>query len=78
MLSLSTMPYQKYLHIIVQLLIIVGAINWLTIATYNVDLVEKITMGNAMADKYIKVLVGVCGVYAAYLLLPTLMGLVRD
>ena len=72
------MEYQKYIHIIIQLLIIIGAINWLSIATYNFDFVEKITMGNMWANKGLKIAVGISGIYAGYLLLPTLIGLVKN
>ena len=77
MLNLSTMPYMKYLHIIVQLLIILGAVNFLTMSFMEVDMIEKVSMGNHMVNKGIKIAVGVSGLYAAYLLLPTLMNLVK-
>ena len=77
MLNLSTMPYMKYLHIIVQLLIILSAINFLTMSFMEVDMIEKASMGNSMVNKGIKMAIGVSGLYAAYLLLPTLMNLVK-
>jgi uncharacterized membrane protein YuzA (DUF378 family) len=73
MMNMPDMPYQQYLHIIVQLLIIIGAINWLSIATYDLDFVEKLSMGHDTVNKGLKIAVGLCGVYAAYLLVPTIV-----
>jgi uncharacterized membrane protein YuzA (DUF378 family) len=74
---MSSVPYLKYIHIIVQLLIILGAINYLTMSFMDTDLIGKVSMQNMTANKGIKVAVGVSGLYAAYLLLPTLVNLVR-
>jgi uncharacterized membrane protein YuzA (DUF378 family) len=74
---LPTLPYMRYLHILIQLLIIVGALNYLTISLKDFDIVDKLSMKNTMAKRTIEIAIGASGLYAAYLLLPTLMNMVR-
>lgn len=58
----------QYFNILVQILIIVGALNWGLIALLKVDLVEKVTMENEIAEQSIKGIVGAAGLYSSYLL----------
>lgn len=67
----------KYVHILIQLLIILGAVNFLTMSFMDIDMIDKMSMNNATANKGIKIAVGLSGLYAAYLLLPTLVSLVH-
>jgi uncharacterized membrane protein YuzA (DUF378 family) len=58
----------EYVKLIVQLLIIIGAINWGLIAYNGTDLVTMLasTVGQPMVEKYIKYAVGIAGAYALY------------
>jgi len=58
---------QPTLLLIVQVILIVAAINWGLVALNGTDLVKLIT-GGGDADKYVKIAVGAAGVYSAYVL----------
>ena len=55
------------LNLIVAIIVIVGAINWGAVAGLNMDLVKMITPGHADIERYIKIAVGLAGIYYAYL-----------
>jgi uncharacterized membrane protein YuzA (DUF378 family) len=74
---LPTLPYMRYLHILIQLLIIVGALNYLTMSLVEFDIVDKLSMQNTTAKRVIEIAIGVSGLYATYLLLPTLINMVH-
>lgn len=57
----------KTLMILVQLLLIAGALNWGLVAYNGTDLV-KVATGGGDIEKYVKFLVAAAGVYAAYTL----------
>ena len=55
------------LNLIVAIIVIVGAVNWGAVAGLNIDLVKMITPGHADFERYIKIAVGLAGIYYAYL-----------
>jgi len=55
------------LNLIIVVIVIVGAVNWGAVAGLNMDLVKLITPGHADIERYIKIAVGLAGVYYAYL-----------
>jgi uncharacterized membrane protein YuzA (DUF378 family) len=61
------MDYQKMLTLLVQILLIAGAINWGLVAYNNTDLVTMATGGGDI-EKYVKYIIAVAGVYHAYTL----------
>jgi uncharacterized membrane protein YuzA (DUF378 family) len=61
------MDYSNMLNLLVQILLIAGAINWALVAYNGTDLVNLITGGGDFA-KYVKYTVGAAGVYHAYTL----------
>jgi uncharacterized membrane protein YuzA (DUF378 family) len=62
------MNYQNMLKLLVQILLIAGAINWGLVA-YNETDVVKMATGGGDIEKYVKYLVAVAGIYHAYTLL---------
>lgn len=61
------MDYQKMLTLLVQILLIAGAINWGLVAYNNSDLVTMVTGGGDI-EKYVKYIIAVAGIYHAYTL----------
>jgi uncharacterized membrane protein YuzA (DUF378 family) len=61
------MDYQNMLNLLVQILLIAGAINWGLVA-YNGTDVVKMATGGGDIEKYVKYLVAVAGIYHAYTL----------
>jgi uncharacterized membrane protein YuzA (DUF378 family) len=61
------MDYQNMLNLLVQILLIAGAINWGLVA-YNETDVVKMATGGGDIEKYVKYLVAVAGIYHAYTL----------
>lgn len=61
----------KSFAILVQLLLIAGALNWGLIAFNGTDLVNKLTKGGQI-EKYVKFAVGFAGLYSAYQLYAAL------
>jgi uncharacterized membrane protein YuzA (DUF378 family) len=57
---------EKMISLIAQILLIAGALNWGSLATYNMDLVNRFA-GPAIGT-YVKMAVAVAGIYAAYAL----------
>jgi len=55
------------LNLLVQILLIAGAINWGLVA-YNGTDVVKMATGGGDIEKYVKYLVAVAGIYHAYTL----------
>ena len=51
---------------LVTILLIVAAINWGLVAYNGTDLVDKLTPQNPTADRYIKLAIGLAGLYAGY------------
>lgn len=58
---------EKTLLLAVQVILIVGAINWGLVAYNGTDLVEQVTGGGDI-EKYVKYAVAAAGVYFAYVL----------
>ena len=54
------------ISLIAQILLIAGALNWGSLATYNMDLVNRFA-GPAIGT-YVKMAVAAAGIYAAYTL----------
>jgi uncharacterized membrane protein YuzA (DUF378 family) len=59
------MEYQRMLMMIVQILLIAGAVNWGLVAYNGTDVVAMATGGGDI-EKYVKYIVAVAGVYHAY------------
>ena len=55
------------LNLLVQILLIAGAINWGLVAYNNTDIV-KMAIGGGDIKKYIKYIIAVAGIYHAYTL----------
>jgi uncharacterized membrane protein YuzA (DUF378 family)/vacuolar-type H+-ATPase subunit H len=53
--------------LIIQILVIAGAINWGLIAFQNTDLVKSL-VGTSQIEKYIKLAIGAAGLYYAYMI----------
>jgi uncharacterized membrane protein YuzA (DUF378 family) len=58
---------KKSIVLVVQLLLIAGALNWGLVAYNGTDLVKQVSGGGDM-DKYAKFVVAAAGLYAAYML----------
>lgn len=61
----------KSLAILVQLLLIAGALNWGLVAYNGTDLVKKVTNGGKI-EKGVKLAVAAAGLYSAYQLYTAL------
>jgi len=59
------MDYAKILLMLVQVLVIAGALNWGLVAFNGTDLVQQLTGGGDI-EKYVKYAVAAAGVYLAY------------
>jgi uncharacterized membrane protein YuzA (DUF378 family) len=59
------MDYSKILLMLVQLLVIAGALNWGLVAFNGTDLVKQLTGGGDI-EKYVKFAVAAAGLYLAY------------
>jgi uncharacterized membrane protein YuzA (DUF378 family) len=62
---------QKTLVLIIQVILIVGAVNWGLVAYNGTDLVKTL-VGSGNAEKYVKMAVGLAGLYAAFLLVQSM------
>jgi uncharacterized membrane protein YuzA (DUF378 family) len=56
---------QANLKLVATILVIAGALNWLSIGTQNANFVGQLTGSNA---NYVYIAVGIAGVYLAYLI----------
>lgn len=56
---------EQTMAIIVQILLIAGAINWGLTAVFDTDAVKTVT-GGGQAEKIVKVCVACAGLYSAY------------
>lgn len=56
---------QQNISLLVQLVLIVSALNWALVSYNNTDLV-RIVSGGGQIEKYAKFAVGAAGAYAAY------------
>ena len=68
----------NYIYLIIALIVIIGAINWGMVGGFNMDLVKMVTMGNGDIERYIKIAVGVAGLYYAYLIISTKLKEAKD
>jgi uncharacterized membrane protein YuzA (DUF378 family) len=59
------MDYSKILLMLVQVLVIAGALNWGLVAFNGTDLVQQLTGGGDI-EKYVKFAVAAAGIYLAY------------
>lgn len=57
---------QDMMSLLVQILLIAGALNWGLVAIYNLDAVNMVA--GAALGSYIKMAVGAAGIYAVYML----------
>lgn len=55
---------QKMITLFVQILLIAGALNWGSVATYNYDFVNQ--LAGAAIGSYVKMAVAAAGIFAAY------------
>lgn len=53
----------KLLHIGSLILVIIGALNWLLVGLFNLDLVDKLLGGIPTLAKIVYILVGLSGIY---------------
>ena len=53
--------------LIIQILVIAGAINWGLISLQNIDIVKTL-VGSGPIEKYIKLAIGAAGIYYAYMI----------
>lgn len=60
--------YQAYFHIAINIILIVAALNWGLVAYNGTDLVSVVTPAQPMIERYIKLAIGVCGLYAIYVM----------
>jgi uncharacterized membrane protein YuzA (DUF378 family) len=56
---------QQHIELLVQLVLIIAALNWALVSYNNIDLV-RIATGGGEIEKYAKFAVGAAGAYAAY------------
>ena len=59
------MNYSKIILMLVQILVIAGALNWGLVAFNGTDLVQQLTGGGDI-EKYVKFAVAAAGIYLAY------------
>ena len=59
------MDYAKIILMLVQVLVIAGALNWGLVAYNGTDLVQQLTGGGDI-EKYVKFAVAAAGLYLAY------------
>jgi len=59
---------EQIINLIAFLLVIIGAINWGLVGVSGFDLVTYITPDYPQIEKIIKILVGIAGIYVAYIL----------
>jgi len=57
---------QSKVDLIAQILIIVGALNWLLVGLFSFDLVEAIFGSIPLLMRLVYIVVGICGIYAIY------------
>ena len=60
-----------YLTVIVQILLVAGAINWGLVALNDMDIVDMLTGGPNKISQIVKLVVGAAGLYQAYVLTMT-------
>ena len=60
------MNNQESLELLVSVLLIAGALNWGAVAYFQRDLVKELSYENQQFEQYIKIAVGVAGMYAAF------------
>lgn len=60
------MQMQKIFNLVIAIIVIIGAINWGAVAGFNMDLVRMMTPGQADVERYIKMAVGLAGIYHAF------------
>jgi uncharacterized membrane protein YuzA (DUF378 family) len=58
---------QQNITILVQIILIIAAINWGVVAYNNTDIVKLVTNGGDI-EKYVKYGVGIAGVYSLYIM----------
>jgi len=64
---------EQIINLIAFLLVIIGAINWGLVGVSGFDLVTYITPDYPQIEKIIKILVGIAGIYVAYILYQHMM-----
>ena len=68
----------NYVNLMIALIVIIGAINWGMVAGLNMDLVKMATMGNGDIERYVKIAVGLAGLYYAYLIVSAKIQEAKD
>lgn len=59
------MNYNRIINLFAMILVIAGALNWGSIATFDIDLVDS-ALPDPQLQRYVKFLVGVAGIFVAY------------
>ena len=68
----------NYVNLIIALIVIIGAINWGMVGGLNMDLVKMISMGHGDIERYIKIAVGVAGLYYCYVIVSAKLQEMKD
>ena len=68
----------NYVNLVIALIVIIGAINWGMVGGLNMDLVKMATMGHADIERYVKIAVGLAGLYYAYLIVSAKLKEMKD
>ena len=66
------MNYTRVLHFAAMILVVVGALNWGSVAVFETDFVDTLVK-DPQYIRYVKMLVGVAGVFIAYRTALTMM-----
>lgn len=66
------MNYNRIINLVAMILVIAGALNWGSIALYDLDLVDAAVV-DLQFSRYVKFLVGVAGIFVAYRTVITYM-----
>ena len=71
MMSASQALKQHPIHVIAHILVIIGALNWLSVGLLQHDLVMPLLGKNS---RYIYILVGIAGVFLTYCMIKLFLG----
>lgn len=69
---MEKLNYARILQFTAMILVIVGALNWGSIAVFETDLVDSV-VPDAQLRRYTKMLVGVAGIFIGYRTALTMM-----
>lgn len=57
---------QAYIHMAINIIVIIACLNWGLVAYNGTDMVKIATQGNELAEKYVKLAIGIVGLYIIY------------